>query len=172
MIQNYKTLWKFFIVNEIMWKLLWFGSANSEKQIPHLTNIWFVLFADNVSQFLIGALSFLTFAIGPELTHFRLQLTFTLVLTAVTFKFVVNQNLPNIPYLTYLVSMSALVTSITFNILAILWISLEHNFMYWYLKVILKQFSSHDFCMRYKIETSTWYKINHFVPCLGQLSCK
>ena len=107
---------------------MWFGSANSVKQIQHLANIWFVLFADNVSQFLIGALSFLTFAIGSELTHFRLQLTFTLVLTAVTFKFVVNQNLPNIPYLTYLVSMSALFTSVTFNFIATLWISIEHSF--------------------------------------------
>ena len=98
------------------------------KQIQHLANIWFVLFADNVSQFLIGALSFLTFAIGPELTHFRLQLTFTLVLTAVTFKFVVNQNLPNIPYLTYLVSMSALFTSVTFNFITTLWTSIEHSF--------------------------------------------
>ena len=85
----------------------------------HLTNIWFVLYANNVTQFLIGALSFLTFAIDPDLAQFRLQLTFTLVLTAVTFKFVVNQNLPNIPYLTYLVSMSASFTLSIFNFVSI-----------------------------------------------------
>ena len=68
------------------------------------THVWFVVHADDATQFLIGALSFLTFAVDPILPQNRLQLTFTLVLTAVAFKFVVNQSLPNISYLTYLVS--------------------------------------------------------------------
>ena len=68
------------------------------------THVWFVVHADDPTQFLIGALSSLTFAVDPILPQNRLQLTFTLVLTAVAFKFVVNQNLPNISYLTYLVS--------------------------------------------------------------------
>ena len=49
-------------------------------------------------------LSFVTFAVKPTLPQNRLQLSFTLVLTAVAFKFVVNQSLPRISYLTYLVS--------------------------------------------------------------------
>ena len=68
------------------------------------THVRFVVHADDATQFLIGALSFLTFAVDPILPQNRLQLTFTLVLTAVAFKFVVNQSLPNISYLTYLVS--------------------------------------------------------------------
>ena len=54
-------------------------------------------------QFLIACLSFLTFAVEPTLPQNRLQLAFTLVLTTVAFKFVVNQSLPRISYLTYLV---------------------------------------------------------------------
>lgn len=51
---------------------------------------------------LICCLSFVTFAVEPALVQNRLQLSFTLVLTAVAFKFVVNQSLPRISYLTYL----------------------------------------------------------------------
>ena len=54
-------------------------------------------------KFLIACLSFLTFAVEPTLPQNRLQLAFTLVLTTVAFKFVVNQSLPRISYLTYLV---------------------------------------------------------------------
>ena len=54
-------------------------------------------------QFLIACLSFLTFAVKVTLPQNRLQLAFTLVLTNVAFKFVVNQSLPRISYLTYLV---------------------------------------------------------------------
>jgi hypothetical protein len=52
--------------------------------------------------FLIACLSFVTFAVDPVLVQNRLQLSYTLVLTAVAFKFVVNQSLPRISYLTYL----------------------------------------------------------------------
>ncbi len=55
-------------------------------------------------QFFISALSFATFAVSPELPQNRLQLSFTLLLTSVAFKFVVNQSLPKISYLTYMVS--------------------------------------------------------------------
>ena len=54
-------------------------------------------------QFFISALSFATFAVSPELPQNRLQLSFTLLLTSVTFKFVINQSLPKISYLTYMV---------------------------------------------------------------------
>ena len=56
-------------------------------------------------QFFISALSFSTFAVSPELPQNRLQLSFTLLLTSVTFKFVINQSLPKISYLTYMVSL-------------------------------------------------------------------
>jgi hypothetical protein len=55
-------------------------------------------------QFLICCLVFVTFAVERSLPQNRLQLSFTLVLTSVAFKFVVNQSLPKISYLTYLVS--------------------------------------------------------------------
>ncbi len=54
-------------------------------------------------QFLICSLAFTTFAVGRDKPQNRLQLSFTLVLTSVAFKFVVNQSLPKISYLTYLV---------------------------------------------------------------------
>ena len=56
-------------------------------------------------QFFISALSFATFAVSPELPQNRLQLSFTLLLTSVAFKFVINQSLPKISYLTYMVSL-------------------------------------------------------------------
>ncbi|CAH1779688.1 unnamed protein product [Owenia fusiformis] len=52
--------------------------------------------------FVITALSFSTFAVIPKLVQNRLQLSFTLLLTCVAYKFAVSQNLPKIPYLTYL----------------------------------------------------------------------
>ncbi|XP_055959433.1 cys-loop ligand-gated ion channel isoform X2 [Patella vulgata] len=52
--------------------------------------------------FLICSLSFATFSVKKDLPQNRLQLSFTLVLTAVAFKSVVNQSLPRISYLTYM----------------------------------------------------------------------
>ncbi|BFZ21949.1 hypothetical protein BsWGS_24988 [Bradybaena similaris] len=52
--------------------------------------------------FLICSLSFITFSVEKTLPQNRLQLSFTLVLTAVAFKSVVNQSLPRISYLTYM----------------------------------------------------------------------
>ncbi|ESO10686.1 hypothetical protein HELRODRAFT_167179 [Helobdella robusta] len=60
--------------------------------------IWNIL----VVMFLICSLSFSTFSVSLDAPHTRLQLTFILLLTTVSFKFVVNQNLPMISYLTYL----------------------------------------------------------------------
>ncbi|CAH1788352.1 unnamed protein product [Owenia fusiformis] len=53
-------------------------------------------------MFFITALSFATFAVEPDKVHNRLQLSFTLLLTSVAFKFVINQSLPKISYLTYM----------------------------------------------------------------------
>ncbi|KAK7477845.1 hypothetical protein BaRGS_00030923 [Batillaria attramentaria] len=51
---------------------------------------------------LICSLSLCTFAVERTLPQNRLQLSFTLVLTGIAFKFVVNQALPKISYLTVL----------------------------------------------------------------------
>nr|CAH8832819.1 unnamed protein product [Trichobilharzia regenti] len=53
-------------------------------------------------MFFITGLSFATFAVPPERPENRLQLSFTLFLTSVAFKFVINQSLPKISYLTYM----------------------------------------------------------------------
>ena len=52
---------------------------------------------------MISGLSFATFAVEPLKCEYRLRLSFTLVLTSVTFKYVVAQSLPRISYLTYMV---------------------------------------------------------------------
>ncbi|XP_060595424.1 cys-loop ligand-gated ion channel-like isoform X4 [Ruditapes philippinarum] len=52
--------------------------------------------------FLICSLAFATFSVEKTLPQNRLQLSFTLVLTAVAFKSVVNSSLPRISYLTYM----------------------------------------------------------------------
>ena len=78
-----------------------FSFAPAPQQFSHGMTWTIFLF-----QFLICCLAFVTFAVKPELPQNRLQLSFTLVLTAVAFKFVVNQCLPKISYLTYLVSSS------------------------------------------------------------------
>ena len=57
-------------------------------------------------QFFISIMAFATFAVDFAKSENRLQLTFILLLTTITFKFAVNQSLPRISYLTYLVSSS------------------------------------------------------------------
>ena len=57
---------------------------------------------------MITTLSFATFAVDTNLTQNRLQLSFIILLTGVTFKMVSVQSLPKIPYLTHLVSIVAL----------------------------------------------------------------
>ncbi|XP_076443972.1 cys-loop ligand-gated ion channel-like isoform X2 [Babylonia areolata] len=52
--------------------------------------------------FLICSLSFATFSVDKKYPQNRLQLSFTLMLTSVAFKSVVNQSLPRISYLTYM----------------------------------------------------------------------
>ena len=60
-----------------------------------LTNIVFMMF-------LISLLSFTTFFLSPDALGDRLGVILTLLLTAVTFKFVVSQSLPPVSYLTVL----------------------------------------------------------------------
>ncbi|CAF0881969.1 unnamed protein product [Rotaria sp. Silwood1] len=52
--------------------------------------------------FLITSASLCTFSIPPSNAHGRLQITCTLLLTSVTFRWVVNKSLPTISYLTAL----------------------------------------------------------------------
>jgi hypothetical protein len=56
-------------------------------------------------QTLISSLSIATFSVDRDKPQNRLQLSFTLVLTGVAFKFVANQSIPKISYLTQLVSL-------------------------------------------------------------------
>lgn len=61
-------------------------------------------------QTIISSLSFATFAVERNLPQNRLQLAFTLTLTGVTFRFVTNQQLPKISYLTRLVRKQSIKT--------------------------------------------------------------
>lgn len=54
---------------------------------------------------MISGLAFATFAVSPDKAELRLRLSFTLILTSVTFKYVITQSLPKISYLTYMVSL-------------------------------------------------------------------
>lgn len=60
--------------------------------------VWNIL----IIMTIISLLSFTTFAVGNDKPQNRLQLGFTLTLTGVTFRFVTNQSLPKISYLTKL----------------------------------------------------------------------
>ena len=54
-------------------------------------------------QFFICSMTFSTYSVNYIKRENRLQLTFILLLTTVTFKFAVNSSLPRISYLTTLV---------------------------------------------------------------------
>jgi len=47
-----------------------------------------------------------TFTVNILQPQSRIQLTFFLMLTTITFKFTVNKSLPKIPYLTYMVCLT------------------------------------------------------------------
>ena len=75
------------------------------------TFLWYIkwkakqiyLFHSVTFQLFICSLAFATFTVELALPQNRLQLSFILLLTTITFKFVVSQTLPRISYLTYLV---------------------------------------------------------------------
>ncbi|CAF1110731.1 unnamed protein product [Adineta steineri] len=75
--------------------------------------------------FLITSAALSTFSIPPSNSHGRLQITCTLLLTSVTFRWVVNKSLPTISYLTALdiyaiasiVALSSYLTPIATNAL-------------------------------------------------------
>ena len=63
-------------------------------------------------QLFICSLTFATFSVDLTIPQSRLQLSFILLLTTITFKFVVSQTLPRISYLTYLVSLPRCVVAV------------------------------------------------------------
>ncbi|KAL4216646.1 hypothetical protein ACF0H5_024369 [Mactra antiquata] len=67
---------------------------------------------------LLSIFAFSTFAVKPELTPNRLQLSFILMLSAISFRFVANQNIPKVSYLTlldrYLLTTLIFVAAVTF----------------------------------------------------------
>jgi len=60
-----------------------------------------------IFQNLLSIFAFTTFAVDPTLTQNRLQLSFILTLAGISFRFVTNQNIPKISYLTHLVSFNS-----------------------------------------------------------------
>ncbi|KAL5019810.1 hypothetical protein ScPMuIL_002702 [Solemya velum] len=77
--------------------------------------IWNIM----LMMFMISSLSITTFAVDRILPQNRLQLSLTLVLVAVTFRFVANQILPKISYLTILDQY--ILTNMTFMYLVCIW---------------------------------------------------
>lgn len=77
--------------------------------------IWNVLLIMTI----ISSLAIATFSVGRHLPQNRLQLSFTLVLTGVAFKFVANQTIPKISYLTQLDKY--ILGSMTFLYLVCIW---------------------------------------------------
>ncbi|KAK3590900.1 hypothetical protein CHS0354_020877 [Potamilus streckersoni] len=86
--------------------------------------IWNIL----VIMMLISTLSFTTFAVDTALPQNRLQLSFIITLTSVTFRFVTNQSLPKIPYLTNLDKY--ILGSMIFNWLVTIWHGVVSRFAY------------------------------------------
>lgn len=75
---------------------------------------------------MITTLSFTTFGVDATLTQNRLQLSFIILLTGVTFKMVTNQSLPKIPYLTHLDRY--ILGSMAFSWLVCLWHAIISRF--------------------------------------------
>lgn len=67
----------------------------SRKPGYYVFNAYFLIFLITISSLTI-------FAIDPKLPQNRLQTTYTLLLTSVSFKWVINRSLPTISYLTSL----------------------------------------------------------------------
>ena len=82
-------------VSLITYSVYTFDFNIRRKYSFYLTNIVFMMF-------LIALLSFSSFFVNPANTGERLGVILTLLLTAVTFKFVVSQSLPPVSYLTML----------------------------------------------------------------------
>ena len=73
-------------------------------------------------MFFISSISFGTFSVDCKLPQNRLQLSFTLLLTSIAFKMVINQSLPKISYLTYMDKY--VLMSLVFLVLMCVWHSM------------------------------------------------
>ena len=73
-------------------------------------------------------MAFGTFSVRSNLPQNRLQLSFTLLLTSIAFKMVINQSLPKISYLTYMDKY--VLMSLVFLVLICVWHSLVPNIPY------------------------------------------
>lgn len=79
--------------NEIENSLIRFHCAVARKPNYFYWNSFFIIF-------LLTTLSFNSFCFPYNLISNRLQITSSLILSSISFKFVINRNLPPIPYLT------------------------------------------------------------------------
>ncbi|VDM33964.1 unnamed protein product [Hydatigera taeniaeformis] len=77
-----------------------FADLSPPPPPPQFYHPWAFRFPNR--GFFITGLSFATFSVSAERPENRLQLSFTLFLTSVAFKFVINQSLPKISYLTFM----------------------------------------------------------------------
>ncbi|KAL4216777.1 hypothetical protein ACF0H5_024500 [Mactra antiquata] len=82
-------------------------------------NAGFFLYNIILIMTMISTLSLTTFAVDQALIPNRLQLSFIITLTGVTFKMVSNQSLPKIPYLTHLDRF--IIGSMVFNWIVCVW---------------------------------------------------
>ncbi|KAJ8311110.1 hypothetical protein KUTeg_011338 [Tegillarca granosa] len=86
--------------------------------------VWNIL----IIMTIISSLSFCSFVVDRDLPQRRLQLGFTLTLTGVAFRFVTNQSLPKISYLTKLDKY--ILFSMIFNYLVSIWHAIITFFEY------------------------------------------
>ena len=84
--------------------------------------------------FLITLCALTLFAIDPKLPHNRFQTTLTLILTSVSFKWVINRSLPTVSYLTSLDKYSSV--SIFYLFLICVWHAIVGSF--WELEIAIK----------------------------------
>ncbi|KAL4216649.1 hypothetical protein ACF0H5_024372 [Mactra antiquata] len=77
---------------------------------------------------LLSVFAFSTFAVKPELTPNRLQLSFILMLSAISLRFVANQSIPKVSYLTLLDKY--LLTSLLFCAVITCWHAIISRFEY------------------------------------------
>lgn len=63
-------------------------------------NFFVVFFSAYMLMFLITVLGFVAFAVDVNSPYGRAQITATLILTSVNFRWIITQRLPSVPYLT------------------------------------------------------------------------
>ncbi|PAA49613.1 hypothetical protein BOX15_Mlig014474g1 [Macrostomum lignano] len=89
-----------------------FTTRATRKSVFYMVNIWLV-------SFILCALAMCAFCLDQKKLSSRLKLSFTLLLTTITYKFVVNNSIPRIAYLTLLDK--AILYNLLFLVLLIVW---------------------------------------------------